>query len=208
MNDWLPVLGGALVHGPGVAFAAAFAISPGIPALLALVLERRVLHPRQEFVAFIYGDPLLALAAATGVALCGGRVADPVRGLVTGGWAWATLAGWLSFGLWQWRSEVRAGQYTFAQAVSPTKIWHQLVIYPVLGYLVTAAALSGLAAGTTAVGYPAKALIVLCIGVWCAANLYDRKHPKPGHPAYDWRKLRPYAVDRRPSTPAEPAHRP
>jgi len=208
MHDWAPVLGEALVHGPWVAFAAAFAISPGIPALLALVLERRVLRPRQEFVAFIYGDPLLALAAATGVALCGGRAADSVRALVTGGWAWASMAGWLGFGLWQWRSEVRAGQYTFAQAVSPTKIWHQMVIYPVLGYLVTAAVLGGLAASTTAVGYPAKALIVLCVGAWCAANVYDRRHPKPGHPAYDWRKLRPCAVVGRPSTPAELAHRP
>ncbi|MFD7288376.1 hypothetical protein [Streptomyces sp. NPDC057539] len=190
MNDWAPVLGEALVHGPWVAFATAFAVSPGIPGLIALVLERRLLRPRQEFVAFIYGDPLLALAAATGVALCGGRSSDPIRGLVTGWWAWACLAGWLTFGLWQWWREVRAGKYTLGQALSPTKIWHQVIIYPVLGYLVTAPVLAGLAAETTFGGDLAKMLTIFCIGAWCAANVHDRRHPKTGHPAYDWRTLR------------------
>src|SRR5512142_863523 len=39
----------------------------------------------------------------------------------------------LAFGLAQWRDELRRGYYTGAQAAAPTKIWHQVVVYPVMG---------------------------------------------------------------------------
>ena len=189
MSGWLPGLGEALAHGPLVAFAAAFALSPGIPAVLALVLERRLLRPRTEFVAFIYGDPLLALAAALGVGLCGSRPPDEVASLVSGRPAWLVILAWLGFGLGQWYMEVRAGKYTWAQALAPTKIWHQIVIYPVLGYVVTAAVVAGMASPH---GVAAKALMTACVLTWVVANVYDRRYLKLGHPPYEWRRLRPY----------------
>ncbi|NRQ31857.1 hypothetical protein HII36_08390 [Nonomuraea sp. NN258] len=189
MSGWLPGLGEALAHGPLVAFAAAFAISPGIPAVLALVLERRLLRPRAEFVAFIYGDPLLALATALGVGLCGSRPPDTVAPLLNGWPAWLIILVWLGFGLGQWYAEVRAGKYTRAQALAPTKIWHQIVIYPVLGYVVTAAVTAGMASPQ---GVGAKALMTGCALAWVVANVYDRVHLKLGHPPYEWRRLRPY----------------
>jgi hypothetical protein len=30
-----------------------------------------------------------------------------------------------------------------------------------------------------------------CILIWIMANVYDRRHPKLGHPPYDWHSLRP-----------------
>jgi hypothetical protein len=44
----------------------------------------------------------------------------------------------------------------------------------------------------------AKAVIVVCVLAWLLANGYDRRHPKLGHPPYDWRRLRP---SRRPWPP-------
>ncbi len=100
------------------------------------------------------------------------------------------------FGLWQWRTEFRRGYYSREQAFAPTKTWHQLVVYPLLGSLVCSSLLSGLAAP---IGSPVvlrllgKVAIVILVLGWVAANLYDRRHPKLGHPPYSWRELRTLA---------------
>jgi hypothetical protein len=161
---WLPLLGAPLAAGPAATFSAAFALSPGIPAAVALLGERRLLRPRQEFRAVVYGDPLLALAAATGVAQCRSVPPPGVRRWVRGPLAVAAGAGWLGFGLWQWRAEVRAGRFNRAQALAPTKIWHQLAVYPLLGYLAGSAVLAGLGCPDGRFGRPGQALIAGCVG--------------------------------------------
>ncbi|MFI0242977.1 hypothetical protein [Streptomyces sp. NPDC016845] len=192
IDDWRPFVASALEHGPLWAFLSAFAVSPGVPALLALVLERRLLRPRYEFAAFLYGDPALAVSCAAGVWLTGPPAAASVP--ITGWPAVAMTMLPLLFGLWQGRWEMRAGLYTRAQVLSPTKIWHQIVVYPLLTYLVGSALLRGVAAGA---GSPMRwmALIVMAGGFlfWMAANAHDRRHPSTGHLPYDWRRLRPLA---------------
>jgi len=37
----------------------------------------------------------------------------------------------------------------------------------------------------------AKALLLVLTGTWAATNVYDRRHPKLGHPPFDWRRARP-----------------
>ncbi|MGW3851309.1 hypothetical protein [Streptomyces fagopyri] len=191
-DNWRPVVAPALEHGPLCAFLAAFAVSPGAPALLALVLERRLLRPRYEFTAFLYGDPALAVSCAAGVWLAGspGAAFVPVSG-----WpAVAMIVLPVAFGLWQGRWEVRAGLYTRAQALSPTKIWHQAVVYPLLTYLVGSALLRGMTSGAgKPLRWAALAMMVSCLLFWIAANVHDRRHPSTGHPPYDWRRLRPLA---------------
>ncbi len=183
----------ALGHGPAVAGLAALAISPGAHAIIAAVMERRVLRPRLEFMAVTVGDPLLALAIAVGVALSPHGVNAGVRPVVFGLGAVLIACGWGSFGLWQWRTELRSSYYSHNQAFAPTKIWHQLGVYPLLGLIGCCGMLSGLAAP---LGHPAVRLLgkaVIGVGVlgWAAANVYDRRHPKLGHPPYSWRRLRP-----------------
>jgi len=34
-------------------------------------------------------------------------------------------------------------------------------------------------------------LLLALTGIWVATNVYDRRHPKLGHPPFDWRRLRP-----------------
>src|SRR5260370_42389231 len=89
----------ALRHGPWIALFASLAVTPVGYALVALVLERRILRPASEFVAVSCGDPLLAIAIAFGVWLLDGQtpagIASPPAGM-------AHLAIWPRFGLRQW----------------------------------------------------------------------------------------------------------
>ena len=188
-GGFVPWLGVPLQHGPWVAAGAAFAVTPGALWLLALLLERRLMGVRTGFVAVLLGDPLLAVAVGLGVWRIGVR---RPAGAAGPWWALASAAGWLCFGLVQWRGELRAGFFTRQQAFAPTKVWHQLVVYPLLGYGLWTAGLGGLLAPGSRPGDVAGRVgIVACVGGWALVNLYDRHRPKLGHPPYDWRRLRP-----------------
>lgn len=154
--------------------------------LLGLVLERRWLWPKDMALAFTFGDPALAVAIASGVLIMGSRqpcgVIGPT-GQVT------TSVAWLIFGLWQWRAEVAAGVYTRKQALSPTKVWHQVVVYPTIGTWTFVAVIGGLMnAGRNPV---AVVVMVTCLVVWTVTLMHDLRHPRLGHPPYDWARLRP-----------------
>ncbi|MDT0463937.1 hypothetical protein [Streptomyces gibsoniae] len=187
---YLPWLGVPLQHGPWVAAFAVFAVTPGGLWLLALVLERRLMGLRTGFAAVLLGDPLLAVAVALGV----WRMGAAAPGGPAGRW-WGLACGgvWLCFGLVQWWGELRAGFFTHEQAVAPTKIWHQLVVYPLLGYWLWTAGVGGLLApGAHTSDVAGRVLIVACVAGWMLINGYDRRRPKLGHPPYDWRRLRPF----------------
>ncbi|WP_280716894.1 hypothetical protein [Kitasatospora sp. MAP5-34] len=188
-RSWLPGLGEALGHGPWVAAAAAVAVTPGAMWILALLLERRWMGTREGFVAVLLGDPLLAVAVGLGVQRMRGA---PPTGPADPRFASAWLVGCLGFGLLQWHTELRHGFFTREQALAPTKIWHQLVVYPLLGYWLWTSVIGGLAApGAGPADITVRALVILCVLAWLATNGYDRRHPKLGHPPYDWRRLRP-----------------
>ena len=195
-SGWPAFTGWALSHGPLMAGLAALAISPGAHAIIAATLERRLLRPRLEFTAVAIGDPLLALAVTVGVALSPHGMNADVRPVAVGLGGVLIPCAWLGFGLWQWRMEFRSGYYSADQAFAPTKIWHQLGVYPLLGSIGCSSVLSGLAAP---LGHPAaprvlgKAAIGVAVLAWGVANVYDRRHPKLGHPPYSWRQLRPVA---------------
>ncbi|MFR0355137.1 hypothetical protein [Streptomyces sediminimaris] len=188
-GSYLPWLGVPLEHGPWSAALAVLAATPGGMWVLALVLERRLMGLRTGFLAVLIGDPLLAAAVALGVWRLGATPPSGPSGLW---WGVASGGGWLAFGLAQWWSELRSGFFTRRQALAPTKIWHQLVVYPLLGYWLWTAGVGGLLApGTRAADIAARAGIVACVGGWALINGYDRRRPKLGHPPYDWRRLRP-----------------
>jgi hypothetical protein len=193
MSDgFLPVIGAALGHGPWVAGLCAFAVTPGALAVIARVAERRWLLPGREFASVVYGDPLLAVAVALGVSVMG-----PVRpsGLTGTSAGLAVLILWTLFGLYQWWDELRRGYFTRAQAVAPTKIWHQLVVYPVLGYWTWTACMGALLAPPDGAWPDAgRAVMMAAVLGWVATNVYDRLHPKLGHPPFDWRRVRPYSL--------------
>ncbi|MBH5133256.1 hypothetical protein I3J14_24425 [Streptomyces sp. HB-N217] len=188
-DGYVPVLGSALTHGGWVAATASFMVMPGGFIVLARLLERRWLTPRGEFAAVAYGDPLLAVAIGLGAWLLDSA---PPKGPAAAPFATVSLAGWLLFGLWQWRAELQGGFYTPRQALAPTKIYHQLVVYPLLGYWSWTAVVGGIlsqrSGGAAAL---AKVVSLCCVLAWVATSIYDRRHPRLGHPPYDWRRLRP-----------------
>ena len=83
-TGYVPGLGDALRHGPWVAGLCAFVVTPGALILIARLLERRWLLPREQFAAVAYGDPLLAVALGTGVWLTGTRVPHGLTGPAAG----------------------------------------------------------------------------------------------------------------------------
>ncbi|MFG1807502.1 hypothetical protein [Streptomyces sp. NPDC049040] len=194
---WPGLLRTLFSTGPLVAAITAFAISPGVHVVLAAVLERRLVRPSQEFTALVYGDPLLAVACGLGVLLAPQGPPRPVAWLAHPLGVLLPAAGWLAYGIIQWRGELRRGFYTPAQAAAPTKVWHQLGVYPLVWCAAGSAALAGLFApvaddGSAMTGrWTAKAGIALCVAGWAALNVYDRRHPRLGHPPFAWRLLRP-----------------
>ena len=105
-TGYLPGLGDALRHGPWVAGLCAFAVTPGALIVIARVLERRWLRPREQFAAVTYGDPLLAIALGAGVWLTGPRIPHGLTGPAAGAGAAVVMVG---LGLAPWGGVVRRG---------------------------------------------------------------------------------------------------
>lgn len=173
-----------LRHGAPITLLASLTVATGAMLLLGLVLERRWLRPREMPLAFTLGDPALATGIALGVQIMGphqpcGAIGPPGQLIVS--------SAWLVFGLWQWKAEVNAGIYTRQQSLSPTKIWHQIVIYPALGTWSFVTVIGGLMnAGRN---LPAAAAMAACLVIWTATLVHSIRHPRLGHPPYDWRRL-------------------
>lgn len=175
-----------LRHGTLVTLLAGLIVATGAMLLLGLVLERRWLRPREMSLAFTIGDPALVVGIAIGGHMMGshqpcGAIGPPGQLIDS--------AAWLIFGLWQWRAEVTRGIYTRRQALSPTKAWHQIVVYPLLGAWTLVAVTGGLMhSGQNPL---AAAVVVACLGIWVATLVHNTRHPRLGHPPYDWTRLRP-----------------
>lgn len=180
------VLTWPLAQGSVMAWLASLLVACGVMLFLGLVLERRWLYPGQMPLAFWIGDPALAIGDGLGVYLIGHHQSCGVIGPLG---QTAIGSAWLLFGLWQWRAEVRAHLFSRAQALSPTKIWHQVVIYPTFGTWSAVAIIGGLAnAGRS---WPAAALMIACTAIWAVTCIHTFRHPRLSHPPYDWRHLRP-----------------
>lgn len=169
----LPLLGDLLV-GPGwVATLVVLAITPGVHLLVSTLLERRRVNFTNDYSAVLIGDPMLAVATGIGVELAAGQLvvlADWRVGLVG-------MAGAAAFGRWQSRQELAEGRYSSEQVRSLSKRFHQYVVYPVLGYLVTVAVVSGIMQWEPLLG----TAMLLLVGGWAALAVEAWRTPKLGH---------------------------
>jgi hypothetical protein len=183
----LPVLGAPLHWHPALLALTAIAVTPGVHLLASPLLEARKVTWRDDYAAVLIGDPLLALAAGLAASMSqpGGPRGWPASWIA--GCAW--LAGGWTFGLWQSRHEFAAGHYTRGQILSPTKLWHQFVVYSLLGYWVTAAEWSGLGAAGTPAHRLQAAVVIACTATWAALAWHAIRHPKPGHGTLDRTRL-------------------
>jgi hypothetical protein len=179
----LPILGAPLHWHPALLALAALVVTPGIHLVLSPLLEGRKVTWRDDYAAVLVGDPLLALAAGIGANLAqpGGPQGWPASWMA--GCAWL-LGGW-TFGLWQSRHEFVTGRYTLGQSVSPTKLWHQFIVYPLLGYWVTAAEWSGLGAADISAHRFQATAVIACTATWAVLVWDAIRRPKPGHGTLD-----------------------
>lgn len=184
----LPVLGAPLHWHPVLLALTAIVVSPGVHLLASPLLEGRKVTWRDDYAAVLIGDPLLGLAAGLGVAMSqpGGARGWPASWIA--GCAWL-VGGW-TFGSWQSRHELAAGRYTRMQLFSPTKLWHQFVVYPLLGYWVTAAEWSGLGAADSPARRLQAAILIACTATWAILVWHALRHPKTGHGTLDRTRLR------------------
>jgi hypothetical protein len=184
----LPVLGAPLHWHPLLLTLTAFAVAPGVHLLASPLLEGRKVTWHDDYAAVLIGDPLLALAVGLGASMSQPSGPHGWPASWVAGCAWL-VGGW-TFGLWQSRHEFVTGRYTLGQILSPTKLWHQFVVYPLLGYWVTAADLPGLGAADTLADRLQAAAVIACTAAWAALACHAVRHPKPGHGTLDPTRLR------------------
>lgn len=182
------MLDSCITHTPLRAFLAAVLVSPIGFSVIVLVVERRLVSPRTDFLALLVGDPMLGIALGALVWLGRARRVGTENHAV--GIAFAALA--TTIAVYQWRQEYTLRFYSARQATSPSKIYHQLVIYPVLAYWFGASASRGLLPAPS-IERTAVALCILLVGAasWVALLIYDNSHPKLAHVPFDWTHLRP-----------------
>ena len=134
----LPYLGAIFDHGFAAALAWGILASFGAMNILAVVLEHRVLIPNQQYASFYKGDLL-------GLPVMIGSIASMAVGIAAGvywfqGTWWHVT--WLSIGLAVgvgfMLMEYSAHAYTIHQMLSPTKLYHNLVVFPLMVYWVCA----------------------------------------------------------------------
>ena len=196
-RSWIPGVRHVLAKGPLATTMTVATVAVGIPVLLARGLERRTPRLRDDFVAWLVGDPALAIAAGLAVGgVRGDRTAlpEPRTVLASAPAAWVFPAGFLAFGFWQLRREEAVGLYSAEQSVAPTKLYHQFVTYPMLGALVSGPVVELF--GGDSRGLVRKAAVLGFLSVWGLGLVYDASHPKLGHAPVRWRGLAPAPLAR------------
>lgn len=167
-----------------VTLGVAAGVSPGGLWLIAIALERRLPRWSSEFVTVSIGDPAVAVALAIGSTYSMNAPQPWTSTTVVG----AVSALWIVFGAVQLSFEIRNNFYTTQQGMSPSKLWHQFIVYPVLGSMMWIVVV----ALVVAPGHlPAKLLTVFFGGVWITCMVIDRRRPVLGHAPFIWRRLRP-----------------
>jgi hypothetical protein len=190
----LPFVGIPLHWPPALLALTALVIAPGAHLLLSPLLEGRRVTWHDDYAAVLIGDPLLAVAVGFAANLS--RPAGPhgFPASWAGGCAW--IAGGWAFGFWQSRHELSTGRYSRAQTLSPTKLWHQYIVYPVLGYWVTAtewSAYGATGAAPTTSRIVQVALVIATTGTWAMLTADAVRRPKLGHGTLDRARLRTIA---------------
>ncbi len=132
----LPFLGWIFDHGFHFAYGVMLVADIGIVWLLMWIESRRgglPIRERPYYNAQVWGDlvflPLYLASAAVIL-----QEAPPLSGWYTSPWFhWGLLAATFSLSIGAEVGAVRGGQYTLAQELSPSKLWHTL-IFGIVGY--------------------------------------------------------------------------
>jgi hypothetical protein len=174
-----------LRHVAIIASAAAVIVSPVAGILLCVLVERRPFRLREQYLAFAIGDIGLAVGIGAGAHVLDGATPRipallPVALVVVG----------LVVGVVQGIHDVTSGRYTRGQVMSPTKLWHQLVVLPMALCWVPVSVI----AIVLARNWLALTIWTGGIVMWLALMIYDRFHPKAAHVEAFWWSREPTRV--------------
>lgn len=114
----------------------AWQITPGMMMLIAPIFESRwlPLDPSRQFLSFFPGDLFLGLAFAFGVKLAA-KLPDKQRWYNAPLWHWLVLVGaFVAASIMTF--VIERGAYELDQLYSPTKLYHNYVLYVFYGYVI------------------------------------------------------------------------
>lgn len=177
-------VGRAFRGGPLVAPAITLLATPVGLMSVAWFVEGRRMRFRDYNYAVTLGDPGLALAALAGWWAM--RVSESA--VVPPGWTTASLALGMAAGARQMVGESRQEYYSRSQFFSPSKLFHQFAVFPVLGTMMGSSAALCVRAWPVSPG-PAV-LWAFSAAWWLWLLKVDAGHLRLSHNPFSWRQLR------------------
>jgi hypothetical protein len=157
--------------------------------IIAAVLEHRtlLLDPGGEYKAFYYGDLICLPALAVAIWYFGRDMPRPNLSERTW-WHWASLLAGVGLGLYIHLTEAANHVYTRSQDFSPTKMYHDFVVFPCYTYLLASAGVPVL----MKTSWKGRAVLLGIFAVFLWLNYYDSRHrPHHMHVNFNWHTFSP-----------------
>lgn len=106
--------------------------------IMQLVFEFTVpsLKPEDNYKSFLYGDPMLGIMTAILLHLCGKRLPPEPRLYNSAIWHICWLVLMIAIALLLTWLDYKSGQFTVWELLAPGKLYHNLVLYGLYGYLI------------------------------------------------------------------------
>lgn len=173
--DLLPGLWWLVDGSPVMAAVYALILTPVMMFVIQLVLEgRRPASYANQFRGFIPGDIFLGLSFGVMVALADKLPDGDNRWFNTGWFQLLALAG--AIGVFIVGSRLDEELYSGAQLASPSKVYHDYLLYLGYGYVLLKVGVATLFAAPWS-DWPLKVAMLALVGCWVACLLHDAAQP-------------------------------
>jgi hypothetical protein len=163
-------------------------LSWGTMNLIALLVERRtemLFHPGGQYKALYYGDSICLPGVAVAIWYLGRYMSGRPGWWHERLWHCLCFGFGLAYGIWWHRVDAHSHFYTRSQMWSPTKLYHDYVVFPLYIYILVSAGIPAMAWSKR--GWKARVVIVVLLAAYALLNYYDAVHrPHHGHENFNW----------------------
>jgi hypothetical protein len=175
------------------ALAIGLFLSWGATNLIALTIERRtetLLHPGGQYKAFYYGDLICLPGVVLAIWYLGQDMSRVPNWSHSRLWHAFWFAFGLAYGIWWHLVDGHSHFYTRSQMNSPTKLYHDFVVFPLYIYILTSAGFPAVIWSRR--GWKARAVIAVLLAGFALLNYYDSIHrPHHAHVNFNWSEFSP-----------------